>query len=323
MRILFARTDRLGDVLLNLPAVAALRAGGSGNHVTLLVQPELAVLLEGLPILDGLIAYRDDPARPWWRKVPELAALMRRQHFDAAVISNPKKELHAAAAMAGIPIRVGYGRKWGWLLTRRIRDAKGIGERHEVDYNYDLVRALGWPAASPPWRWPRLEREADGVRRLLASQGIRPSDPLLAVHPWTSHPRKQWPLPRYRELIRQAAGRLPERVALIGGPEERGRLEELAPLQAGVADLVGRLSLRELAALLQRARLLVSNDSGPAHLAAAVGTRTVVLFGTTDPATGPGRWGPWGEGHAVICRPSMEAIALEEVIAAVERALNR
>ena len=84
-----------------------------------------------------------------------------------------------------------------------------------------------------------------------------------------------------------------------------------------MADLVGRLTLRQLAALLQHARLLVSNDSGPVHLAAAMGTPTVVLFGTSDPATGPARWGPWGQGHTVICQPRLEQIDVDEVLQAI------
>jgi ADP-heptose:LPS heptosyltransferase len=86
--------------------------------------------------------------------------------------------------------------------------------------------------------------------------------------------------------------------------------------------MVGRLTVRQLAALLQQVGLLVSNDSGPVHLAAAVETPTIVLFGTSDPAAGPRRWGPWGQGHRVIWKASMEAIQVDEVVDAVRSQLS-
>ena len=123
-------------------------------------------------------------------------------------------------------------------------------------------------------------------------------------------------------VIQQAVGSLGAQVVVIGGSEEEQRAPLLVPEGRAVANLVGRLSLRQLAALLQCARLLVSNDSGPAHLAAAVNTKTLVLFGTSNRATGPGRWGPWGSGHAVMWKPSMDAMTVDEVFAALRRALQ-
>ena len=119
-------------------------------------------------------------------------------------------------------------------------------------------------------------------------------------------------------LIRYAVERLATQVVVVGGPEEAARAPAALPADLPVANLVGRLTLVQLAALLQHARLLISNDSGPVHLAAAMGTPTVVLFGSANAATGPRRWGPWGTGHAVIWKPSMEAIEVEEVCTAVQ-----
>ena len=350
MRILMIRTDRLGDVLLNLPVLAALRQVHPSAHIAMMARPELTELLEGLPLIDELLAYQDDPHRSWWGKARALARRLRPGRFDVVIVSNPRKEFHVAAFLAGIPTRVGYDRKWGWMLTHRLNDAKALGERHEVEYNLDLVRALGIPIprleppasagggpragssradeagrgtrALPQWQWPRSERCEAEVAHLLEEQGAAPSDSLVAVHPWTSHPRKQWPVSRYRDLVRILAERLPMRVVVIGGPDERSRAQDVLPGGVPVVDLVGRLTLKQLAALLQRARILISNDSGPVHLASAVHTKTVVLFGTSDPGTGPRRWGPWGTEHTIICKPSMEAITVDEVFTTVKQQLN-
>ena len=321
-RILFVRTDRLGEVLLNLPAVAALHAAQPEVHLAMMVSPNLSALLKDVPEIDSVIEYRDTGTQPWWLKAVTLACQLRRERFDVAVISNPKKEFHLATFLAGIPRRIGYNRKGGWLLTDRLPDRKALGELHEVEYNLNLVRSLGFPTTIPQWRLPHLEREQHEVLQLLEQRGMKRSEPFIAVHPWTSNPLKQWPLDRYQALIRMVVQRLSLPVALIGGPEERQQAEALLSAGVPMADLVGQLTLRQLAALLQRARLLVSNDSGPVHLAAAVGTPTVVLFGTPDAATGPRRWGPWGEGHVVIWKPSMDAITVGEVFAALQQRLS-
>jgi len=316
-RILFARTDRLGETLLNLPAIAALKQTLPRASLTFLVHPELRSLMSSFPIINHVIPYPTVAFRAWWVRARRLGRLLSSHRFDIAVVSNPQKELHLAVWLAGIPCRVGYGRKWGWLLTHRLQDRKALGERHEVEYNLDLVRALGLPTSIPQWPAPRLDHEQKEVLQLLSQEGVKTSEPLIVVHPWTSNPIKQWPLARFAELIRHLAGQLAIRVVVIGGVDERDQASAVLPAGLPVIDLVGRLRLTQLAALFARARVLVSNDSGPVHLAAAVGTKTVVLFGASSPATGPRRWGPWGAGHGVIWKPSMEAITVEDVYEAV------
>ena len=321
-RVLFIRTDRLGETLLNLPAVAALKASLPQGTVTMLVQPELAPLLRAVPMVDDVLTWSGGTEDLWWWRALWLGGRLRRGGYQAAIISNPKRELHAAVWLAGIPRRVGYDRKWGDLLTHRLPDRKALGDRHEVDYNLDLIEALGLPRAVPLWRWPAFEPEWATVHPLLAAQGLAPDRPLLLVHPWTSNPIKQWPLARFRRLMQLAVERRPLQVVVVGGPEARARVSEVWPGPGPVADLVGRIDLRQLAALLQRARLLVSNDSGPVHLAASLGTPTVVLFGTRGLAAGPRRWGPWGEGHSVISNSSLDAIGVEDVWDVVQAKLG-
>ncbi|MDP3703938.1 MAG: glycosyltransferase family 9 protein [Candidatus Omnitrophota bacterium] len=322
-RVVFIRTDRLGETLLNLPAIAALKAALPQAALTLLVQPDLKPLLIDVAGLHEVLADAGGEGGWWLARAIRLAQLLTPYRFDLAVISNPKKEIHLAVWLAGIPCRVGYARKWGrWLLTHRIDDRKALGERHEVEYNLDLIRSLGLPSTIPQWQLPRFEREQAEVLQLIQRQGIKPSQPFIAVHPWASNPVKQWPADRFQRLIRECVERLGVQVVLIGGPEEGNRSTDVGQAAVPVGDLTGQLTLRQLAALLQMVRLLVSNDSGPVHLASAVGTKTVVLFGTPNPGTGPGRWGPFGEGHRVIWKPTMEAIGVEEVFDVVEQALS-
>lgn len=320
-RVLFVRTDRLGETLLNLPTIVALKRALPRASLTVLVHPELQPLMSRFSIVDEVLVYPQDSGTAWWGRASRLGRLLTPYQFDLAAVSNPMKELHLAVWLARIPWRVGYDRKWGWLLTHRLPDRKALGERHEVEYNLDLVRKLGLSTSAPQWPLPHVDHEWVDVLQLFEQQGVHTSQPMIVVHPWTSNPLKQWPIARFIALLHQVVEQRAFSVVLIGGPEARDQARAMLAAGLSVVNLVGRVTLTQLAALLGRARLLISNDSGPVHLAAVVKTKTVVLFGTSDPATGPRRWGPWGEGHTVIWKPSMEAITVDEVFGAVQRQL--
>ena len=126
-RIVLIRTDRLGETLLNLPLGAALTRALPQASVSFLVQPDLAPLLTGVPWIRELLSYEEHASRAWWLRAVRLAARLKARQFQVALVSNPKKELHLAIWLAGIPLRVGYHRKWGGLLTHRLTDRKALG----------------------------------------------------------------------------------------------------------------------------------------------------------------------------------------------------
>lgn len=317
-RLLFVRTDRLGETMLNLPAVHALRQAIPEARLLFMVGPPIYELLAHHPDVDEVIPEPRLQGR-WWRRAYRLSRVWQSWRLDTVVISNPKKDYHVAAWLAGIPRRVGYDCKWGRLLTDRLPDRKALGDCHEVEYNLELLQPLGIPLPSVPvLRCPVSVDHHTEIMDMLKAWRIQETDRLVAVHPWTSAPRKQWPVERFRQLLDglRARGLV---TVVIGGEEERHQASALLrDSEPNVIDAVGRLSLPQLAALLSRVRVLVSNDSGPVHLAAAVGTPTVVLFGAGQPATGSVRWGPWGAGHTVIEKP-LGAITAEEVLTAAAK----
>ena len=323
-RILFIRTDRLGETVLNLPVVAGLKQALPTARLTFLSRPELVPLVLKAPGVDRVMAYEE--ARPsWWvARAVRLALRLGPERFDLAIVSNPKKELHLAVWLARIPYRVGYSRKWGGCLNRRIPDRKALGERHEVEYNCELAAALGLPISIPSsWRFLSFQKEQEEIQQLIEQQGVVGNPPFVVVHPWTSNPAKRWAPARFRTLLQEMSRRLAVVPVVIGGPEEQepgGAL--LTPEIPKVVNLIGRLSVTQLAALCQCAKLVVSNDSGPVHVAAAVGTPTVVLFGAEAPAAGPRRWGPWGPGHLVLNKRSLAELQVDEVMRAVEQQLQ-
>lgn len=323
-RLVAIRTDRLGDVLMNLPALAALRQRFPAASLTLVARPPLDDLLHHQPMVDAVSPYPPAYDAGWWGTI-RWALALRRKRFDAAIILNPTKRAHLAVWLAGIPIRVGYARKWGWTLTDTIPDRKAVGDKHETAYNLELAALLG---ASTAARIPQLTVAPEDravVRRLLDDVGASPQQTLIAIHPWTSDPAKQWPLPMVAQLIELLGADDTRGLILIGGPDEEERARYfLAGVRAPVTSFVGRLSLRQLAALLADCRVLVSNDSGPVHVAAAVGTPTVTLFTGRRPSATPQRWGPAGPGHITLTNRHPEIpIPVEDVLAAVLRQLER
>jgi ADP-heptose:LPS heptosyltransferase len=314
----------LGETLLNLPLVAALKQTYPTAKLTWLVAPDLVELFSQAPGADRVLGWLDEPSAPWWQRAWRLSRWLRTERFDLAVVSNPKKEYHVAVWLAGISTRVGYDRKGGQLLTQRIPDRKAIGERHEIEYNLELLNALGLLPPSPPvFTLPESQDERALSMQLFDRLKVMTTDRLVAVHPWTSNPRKQWPMPRFRQLIERLAERSTAVPIVIGGREEQSRVQEVIGTDSGrVVDAVGRLSLPQLAGLLRRVQVLVSNDSGPMHLAAAVGTPVVALFGTAEAGSTPRRWGPWGSQHTVIHQPLVE-ISVDDVLAPVGRYLGQ
>ncbi len=307
--ILIIRNDRMGDLLMSLPAVHEIRRSYPKAEVLLLLREELIPLLRDHPDIDRLIPFPHHSGSGWiqiLRWAPKLRCLKA----DAAVILNPTRLFHVAAFLAAIPIRVGYRRKCGFLLTRSMSDSKASRRLHETQFNLELVRLLGTRPVPCELRLPANSHRLIEADRLLQQHGLfRPGlPPPIAVHPWTSDPAKNWPLDAFFELLRSLAGSQGP-FLILGGTEEVVQMDSwksrIGPL---AADLVGQVPLALLPALLRRCSLLISNDSGPVHVAAAVGTPTLVVA-PRQHGEKLERWRPLGEGHRVLIAPSPEQVA--------------
>jgi ADP-heptose:LPS heptosyltransferase len=307
--ILAVRTDRFGEFLLNIPAFKALKDTYQTAKLTLAVNPAVEELARMIDCIDETIPWEDDV-----RGIFELmfaSYKIRKAKFDLCVIFNPSREFNIVSYLAGIPVRVGYDRKCGFLLTHKTKDEKHLALKHEVEYNLGLARLAGAGFKDYPLT---LSTNNDIIKDLLESVGIRPHEKLIAVHPWTSDPLKQWPIENFRELVSKIFGRISMRIIIVGKNEGQG-------LRAGI-DFTNKTSLPQLAALLKRSSLLISGDSGPVHLAASVGTPVIALFRNDIPGKSAKRWGPWGSGHTVIEKSSLKDITTDEVLDAIKEKLK-
>lgn len=340
-RILVMRLDRLGDVVLSTPVLDALRARDPEAFLAMMVQPACRDVVEGHPALDAVIVYDKAAAhRGWWRTV-RFAWALRRRAFDVALILHPTRRSHAIAWLAGIPVRIGYARKSGWLLTHRLPHRKQEGKRHEAAYTLELLRPLG--IEPPPDPRPSVAVRADAAQRLealLASHGIGPGEPLIVIHPSASCVSKRWMPERFALVADRLIASTGSRVILVSGaPEQPDAQAVRQAMTRPAVNLAGALSVAELAALLRRARVLISNDSGPVHVAAAVGTPVVAIFGRNQPGLSQQRWGPIGPGHVVLQKDvgcvtclahrcdiafrCLQALSVDDVYAAARAVLDR
>lgn len=321
-RILLIRTDRFGEFILNTPVIRAIKEKFPFSYLCVMVNPAAKEIIEGSSYINEIMIYDERVMRGFFKNF-KLITEIRNRRFDLAIILNPKKKFNIITFLADIPIRLGYNRKWGFLLTHKIKDRKFLGQRHEVNYNLDLVRILGIDTEDKR-PFVAIDRgDEESIEFLLKEINIVSSDLLIALHPWTSDPAKQWPIKNFSRLAQRLSEEFSCRVTIIGGKDEMNQAKEFFGDKPYLIDLTGKLTLRQSAALLKKCRFLISNDSGPVHLACAVGTPVIALFRNDIPAKSARRWGPWGEGHIVIEKNNLADITVDEVLSKIEEAVNR
>ncbi|MDD4979729.1 MAG: glycosyltransferase family 9 protein [Candidatus Omnitrophica bacterium] len=318
--ILVVRNDRFGEFLLNIPAFRALKETFTHARLIMVVDPCVKEIAESFTFIDEIIEWsRQKHSLPEKLKTVNL---LRKKNIDMAIMLNPTKDFNIIACLAGIPIRAGYDRKWGFLLTHKIKDKKYLGENHEVEYNLKLVSLVG---AKIDDKALSITIDHNIINGLLKDYGIQDYANLVALHPWTSDPIKQWPAEYFYALAQRLVRELNLRVIVIGGEEEAGKdiYFRKDSLRDNLINIAGRTTLKQLAALLSKCKLLISGDSGPVHLACAVNTRVLAIFRNDIPGKGPRRWGPWGEGHIVVENKNLNQISVDEVLEKVRGMLAK
>jgi lipopolysaccharide heptosyltransferase II len=313
-RILCVRLDNLGDVLMTTPALHALRESGNDRHITLLASRSGVALAPFLDDVDDVIEY-DAP----WVAQPlrntrsllddqQMQQRLRDGGFDATVIFTVYSQSPLPAAMlcylAGIPRRLAHCRENPYaLLTDWLREPEPQQRtRHEVQRQLDLVRHVGARAADTGMRFhvPNAARYSLDAR--LAALGIVPGTAWIVLHPGATAASRRYPPERFGEVATQLARETGAPVLMTGSADERALVDSVMrsaalDVRAQLHDLSGALTLAELAALIERASVLVSNNSGPVHLASALGTPVVDLYALTNP-----QHTPWQTPQRVLYR---------------------
>jgi ADP-heptose:LPS heptosyltransferase len=284
-RILVGLISPIGDTLLATPALAALRRAFPEAEIAALVAPSNAGILSGNPDVDRLIYAPIQGAEPEWRRYLAAFLALRREHFDLIINFSGASGLTTRFAHPLTPWMFLDLPRW-WFLAGG--DAT-LSQRRAVDqYLRTLAPLVTAPPADPETRVPRIHlttQERAQARELLREEGIAAASPLIAMHLGGDgfNGRKRWAPERFAAVANALVERHDAQVIFLGGEEDIERSREAAALVDRNAHvLAGRCSLKVTAALIERATLYIGNDSAPLHIAGAVGTPAVGIFGPSD-----------------------------------------
>jgi lipopolysaccharide heptosyltransferase I len=329
-KIAIVRLGSIGDVVNTLPLLNRLRAGYPQSRITWIVEEKSAAILEGHPALDSLIVFPRSQPGCWL----QFATQLRSAGFDLVLDCQRMLRSGVLVRLSGAPYRIGFDRgrcrEGSWIFTtHRIHPNHNPGVM--IERFLEFADFLELPPTKVSWDISIGQVEHERVSQVVGIQGSSS----IAINVGASKSEKLWPAEHFIEVIRLLQPHWNGRLVLTGAMADEALAARIAG-ETGALDTVGRFSLRELAALLGQAALVLSCDSGPLHLAVAMGTPVIGLYGPSD----PGRTGPYGQANWVLsgwggsrcrsCRrwcgdpytPCMRSISPEMVFDKIEKRLG-
>lgn len=298
--IVIIRTDRVGDVVLSTPVIESVRKEFSESRISFICRPYTCELLNDNPYLDEIIVYDKYGKHKSLISTVKLALSLRKKKFDLALILHPTNRAHLIAFLAGIKIRAGWDKKLSFLLTKKVPFNKHQGAMHEVEYNYQILKAVGinQPVADPLVNI--TQKDEDSFDYILKKNNIFFSKGIIVLGYSASCPSKRWPVEKFSQLINILNKDNLYHLVLISSQDEIDYGQSIVDKNETVIDLRGKLSLKDLAVLFFRSNLFISNDTGPVHIAAALRCPVISIFGRSDPGLSPKRWKPVGKNSYYI-----------------------
>jgi heptosyltransferase-1 len=300
--ILITKPSSLGDIVLALPALRSLRMSYPEAKISWLIRPEFAGLIENHPHLDEIIAFdREVLGRAWFhpgafRALLSLIRKLRRSRFDVIFDFQGLFRTASLAWLSGCKKRYGMAnaREFATIFyTHKI--PQNIEDIHMVDFYLKIIQTAGASDFGVEFVFPPNPGAEDSVDKLLASHGIKGNYAVLISG--SAHQDKCWPPERFAQLADKISSQYNLSIVAIGSASETGIIEKLREnANVPIVSLAGQTSLSKLVALLKRAKLAVSNDTGPGHIAAAVGIPLVLMFGRSNPI----RLEPYRRKHCVM-----------------------
>jgi len=334
-RIALIKLSSLGDVVHALPVAATLRAARPDAWLAWIVEQREAAVLREHPALNEVIVVdtrrwrRARSPRDLFAAAGDIRAARRRLRagrFDVAIDLQGLIKSGVLTAATGARVRIGFDRQWrrepvaGLFINQRVVPPSA---RHVVEQDLALLQPLGITPPRLEFRLPTVAAAETRLDDWLALAGLKPRQRLVVLNPGAGRADKRWPVARFAELAARLSHDAGAHVVVAWGPGEEGAARAIVD-GAGAAGpralLAPPTDLHELIALLRRASVMVAADTGPLHLAAALGTPCVGLYGPTSAV----RNGPYGAGHRALTAPGggMDALAAAPVLAAVTERLG-
>lgn len=303
-RILIVNVNWIGDVLFSTPAIRAIRKRYPGAYIACMVVPRCRQALELNPHLDELIIYDEKKEYKGLGGKLRLISALKARRFETVFLFHRSLTRTLMVALSGIKERVGiYNPKRGFLLTKKVEPQES--DAHKVEQFLNIVKINNIPPSGKNMELFISEEDEAFAREYLRLQGVKEDRPVIVLNPGGNWNLKRWPDENFARLGDRLAELFGAQILITGAEKDI----ELGDAIAGMmkhkpAVACGKTTLRQLAAILKRADLVVSNDSGPMHIAVSQGAKTIALFGPTDPKV----TGPYGEGkYIVIQKPSAKS----------------
>lgn len=298
-KILIIRVDGIGDLLNSTPAIALLRENYPSAEITVLARPLNAPVLIGNPDVDRILIFEKDGKHRGFKAQLQFYRDLRREQFQLVVAMQTTMWSHLVAFLSGAPYRLGrYQKRFKSTLTHAWRGKYAKGETHEVDRNLELVQLICKDEGKRKLIYHLSPDETAAAKAKLTSWGIDDNAFLIGIHPGGSSFDKRWPEEQYAALADRLAHDYNATILLLHGPEEAALSQNIQNAMQSHAIIYAPETIRELGALLSCCALVVCNDSGPMHLAAALDVPTVAIFGPTDHVA----WHPLSENATIVRR---------------------
>ncbi len=291
-RILIINVNWIGDVLFSTPFIRTVREAYPDSYIACLLHPRCREMLELNPRLNEIIIYDEEGAHRSLRGKAALVKSLRDKKFDTAFILHRSFTKALIAALAGIKERIGYPTKnRAFLLTNAVEEP--TEEVHKVEYFLDIARSCGLKISDRSYEFFIKDADRDFIKGILSSEGVTEKELLVVLCPGGNWDPKRWPKENFAKLGDLLVERFGARIVISGAKKDSGLAEDIRNImKAKPVVTCGKTNLKQLGALLERADLVVANDTGPMHLAVAMRTRTIALFGPTSPHI----TGPYGKG---------------------------
>lgn len=336
-RFLIVRTDRIGDVVLTLPLADVIKKVFPDAYVAMLVREYTSELPINYKSIDETIIY-DDKNKD--KSFFQLLNIIRSYNFDVAISVFPRFRIAILLALAKIPIRIGTAyRLYSFLFTKKVREHRKYAQRHELEYNLNLLKPLNIEPTliRLPWLIPSQEH-LNRISIRLNEIGINAEDKIVIVHPGTGGSTRCWSINNFALLCKKLSQVQSVKVILTGTKKEKKLIDKLQSQVSNTSlPFLSDLTLMEYLALAKLARVFVGNSTGTLHISAAAGTSVVGLY-PQIPVMSAKRWGPYTTNCKVLsplnkpldckkCKNSeececMNSISVDEVFEAVKFFLN-
>ncbi len=333
-KILIVNVNWVGDALFSTPFIRSLRQAYPRSYIACLLHPRCREVLEGNPRIDEIIIYDEEGVHRSLIGKIRLILTLRKKRFDAAFLLHRSFTKALIAVLSGAKRRIGYATKnRRFLLTDVVEEP--LEPIHKVGYFLNIARTAGIAGDDKAYEFFVGEADREYAGRFLNENGIQAEDGFAAINPGGNWAPKRWPKENFAGLADRLISDYGLKVVITGAGKDIRLAEDIKKLMKSSPVIAcGKTTLKQLAALFERSRLVVANDTGPMHIACAMGANVIALFGPTSPEI----TGPIGKGaYKVIHNPAgcevpcydlncavnrcMEAIRVEDVLKEVKERL--